>query len=180
MKLLATLAVLAILVLPFGSTQAGDMLNGGAFGMLSLSGNVTINPTFGYYPAVRAEFGLGKFILAGSLGGVFVGETPEQVVGLDGAFQFFNMNLGKTGSMFLYLMGGVTSEQGEYVLIMDGSQYKIGPKVFFDFDARAETPNSVCMYIAMPFMTAKVAEGEDFALESVTYLAVEGGLTFKI
>jgi hypothetical protein len=173
------IALMVALALPY-SAQAGSMKDGGVFGLLSLAGNVTINPSFGYYPAIRAEFGAGKFLVAGSVGGVFAGETPEQVVAVDGAYQFFDTKFGKEGGLFLYLMGGVTSEQGTYSLIVDGSQYKIGPKVFFDFDAYNVEPNSVCLYLAMPFMTAKVAQGEDFALENVTYLAVEGGLTFKI
>lgn len=172
-------AILVALALPYGA-QAGWMADGGMFGQLSLAGNVTINPTFGYYPAVRAEFGIGKFLIAGSVGGVFAGETPEQVVGLDGAYQFFSTDVGGEGSIYLYLMGGVTSEQGTYKLIVDGTQYKIGPKVFWDFDARSPSPNSVCMYVCIPFMTAEVAQADGFSFQNVTYLAVEGGLAFKI
>lgn len=174
------LAILVALLAPYSLAHAGSMLEGGTFGMVSFAGNVTINPSFGYYPAVRAEFGVGKFLIAGSVGGVFAGDAPDQVVGVDGAFQLFNMGMGKEGAMFLYIMGGIQSEQGTYSLIVDGTQYKIGPKVYFDFDAKSATPNTVSLYIAVPFMTAEVATEPSTTLESIKYLAVEGGLSFKL
>lgn len=183
MKKIALIVALA-LMLPFGLAQAGSMEEGGSFGMISLGGNVTINPSFGYYPAVRAEFGFGRFIFAGSVGGVFAGEVPDQVVGVDGAFQLIKLGLPfdkqKDGMMYLYLMGGVTSEQGSYALVVDGSQYKIGPKLYFDFDAKSLTSNKVSMYIAVPFMTAQVPDEPTTGLQAITYLAVEGGISFGI
>jgi len=183
-KILTILAVLVALALPYGVAQAGSMLDGGAFGMVSFAGNVTINPSFGYYPAVKAEFGVGKFVFEGSVGGVFAGEVPEQVVGVGGAFQLLQFGMPfdakKDGMLYLYLMGGVSSAQGTYSLIVDGSQYKIGPKLWFDFDALSPTSNKVSLYLAVPFMTAKVPEGATFDLQSVTYLAVEGGVSIGI
>lgn len=180
-KILAGLFMILALA---GAAQAGSMQEGGMFGMVSFSGNVTINPKFGYYPGVRAEFGIDRFLVAGTVGGVFAGEAPDQVVGVDGAFQLLKLALPfdkqKDGMLYLYLMGGVTSQQGRYALFIDGSQYKIGPKVFFDFDALSPTKNTVSVYLALPFMTAKVVEGSPFTLESITYLAVEGGVTIGL
>ena len=183
-KVVTILAVLAALALPYGPAQAGSMVDGGMFGMISFAGNVTINPSFGYYPAVRGEFGIGKFLVAGSVGGVFAGEAPDQVVGVDGAYQLLQIGMPfdkqKDGLIFLYLMGGVTSQQGTYQITVDGTQYKIGPKAFFNFDALSPTPNKVSVYLALPFMTAKVANEENFNLQSVTYLAVEGGVSIDL
>lgn len=183
-KVLACCALVVAVMLPYGVAQAGSMEEGGSFGMISLGGNVTINPSFGYYPAVRAEFGVGKFLFAGSVGGVFAGETPDQVVGVDGAFQLLKLGIPfdkqKDGMMYLYIMGGVTSEQGSYALVVDGSQYKIGPKLFFDFDAKSPTSNKVSMYVAVPFMTAQVPDLPASGLQAITYLAVEGGISIGI
>jgi len=182
-KLLTVLAVTAALALPL-KAQAGSMLDGGAFGMISFAGNVTINPSFGYYPAVKAEFGFGRFMIEGSVGGVFAGEAPDQVIGVGGAGQLLQFGLPwdkqKDGMCYLYLMGGISSAQGTYALIVDGTTYKIGPKVYFDFDAKAEHPNKVSLYLAMPFMTAKVPAGETLSLQNITYLAVEGGISIGI
>lgn len=182
MKRVALILAL-LLALPY-SAQAGSMVSGGTFGMISFAGNVTINPSFGYYPAVRAEFGVDHFLISGSVGGVFAGEVPEQVVGVEGAGKLidFKMPFDKSGNgmIFVYLMGGITSAQGTYSLIVDGTQYKIGPKLFFDFDALSPSPNKVSLYIAMPFMTAKVEDGADAGLTSVKYLAVEGGVSIGL
>lgn len=179
------LAVVAIALLMPYSAKAGSMLDGGAFGMISLAGNVTISPSFGYYPSVRGEFGVGRFLIAGSVGGVFAGETPDQVVAVDGAAKLidFSMPFDKSGEgmCFLYLMGGVSSAQGTYSLIVDGSQYRIGPKLFLDFDAKSANPNKVSLYFAMPFMTAKVVNSpDDITLENVKYLAFEGGISIGL
>lgn len=177
-------AVLLALALPY-SAKAGTMEDGGMFGMISFAGNVTINPSFGYYPAVRADFGVGRFMIAGSVGGVFAGETPDQIVAVDGAAQLIKFGMPwdskHLGRIYVYIMGGISSAQGTYALIVDGTQYKVGPKIYFDFDALAPTPNKVSLYVAVPFMTAKV-EGEEpnMALTSVKYLAVEGGVSFQL
>jgi hypothetical protein len=115
---------------------------------------------------------------------VFAGEAPDQVVGVDGAYQLLQVGMPfdkkKQGMIFLYLMGGVSSAQGTYSITVDGTQYRIGPKAFFNFDALSDHPNKVSVYLAVPFMTSKVANETDLNLQSVKYLAVEGGVSIDL
>lgn len=173
------MALVVALLLPYGAANAGSMLEGGIWGQISFAGNVTINPSFGYYPAVRGEVGVDRFLFAVSLGGVFAGEVPEQVVGVDGAFKLRGFPVG-TGNIFVYVMGGVSSQQGSYAILVDASQYKVGPKIYWAFDSQSKTWNGTSLWFSVPFMTSQVEDGTTFDLQNVKYIAVEGGVTFEI
>jgi hypothetical protein len=178
-KLLTLLAALALVVCRLAPAHAGSMVDGGMWGQISFAGNVTVNPTFGYYPSVRGEIGIDRFLFAASLGGVFAGETPDQVVGLDGAFKLKTFGAGD-GHLHIWVMGGVSSQQGTYSITVDGTQFKVGPKVFWSFDSNTTHKSGTSIWFGLPFMTSKVITAESLTLENVKYLAFEGGVAFEI
>ncbi|MFN3075936.1 MAG: hypothetical protein ABT940_03455 [Alphaproteobacteria bacterium] len=170
---------LALFVRP---AKAAGMESGGSWSQISLGANVSIKPTFTYYPVFRGEFGIDRFLFAGTVGGVFASEQPEQVVGVEGAFQVFKCAMPfdkeKDGRIYLYLMGGISSEQGTYRISFDAGQWRVGPKAFFDLDALSPKTNTVSLMLAVPFMGAEVENGS--GTYNVTYLAVEGAIVFRV
>jgi len=180
-KLIAVVLMLALFAVP---AQAGNMAEGGTWGMVELGAAVTINPSFGYYPVLKGVVGVDRFLITGSLGGVIAGEQPEQVVGVEGAFQLikFAMPFDREGDgqIALYLMGGVSSAQGSYNISFDEGQYRVGPKFFFNWDALSPTANKVQLTLAVPFMGAKVLDESGIETYNVTYFAVEGAIVFDI
>ena len=180
-KILAVVLMLALFAVP---VQAGSMTEGGTWGQVELGAAVTINPTFGYYPVLKGVIGMDRFLITGSLGGVIAGEQPEQVVGVEGAFQLIKLKMPfdreDDGQITIYLMGGISSAQGSYVISFDEGQYKVGPKLFFNWDALSPTANKVQLTLAFPFMGAKVLDETGVETYNVTYFAVEGAIVFDI
>lgn len=181
MKKLVTIVAALALALTTTESKAGSMVDGGTFGQLSLGANVSIKPNFTYYPTLKTRIGVDRFLFAGSIGGVFAGEQPEQVVGVEGSFQVaaFNMPFqdeGDNGLIFIYILGGVSSEQGQYSISLDQGQWKVGPQIFLDW----KPENNVYVEFQLPFMTAKSVNEVGVEEYTVTYFAVEAAVVFEI
>lgn len=180
--------IMAALVLTPLVAQAGDMLNGGTWLQLAGGASVSINPSFGYYPIVRAELGLDRFLIAGGVGSVLGGssvDSGQEIASVEGAFQLAQLKMpwdkSGNGRIFLYFNGGVSSEQGSYALLTDGSQWRLGPKTFWDWDAaKPGGPNIFSWMLGVYFMGTEIEDVPGATKYSVNYLAVETAIVARI
>jgi len=157
MKKIAFALLLAIL-LPY-SVKA-DMVTGGTFLQFTTGLNSYIAPSFAMRPTIGvrmwSQISSIKFAVEGTAfsNQLTIDDSTKTGWSAAGYVKVRTFTLGKEGALHLLAKGGISTQQGSWSMILDESQYDVGPVLDYQHSARAAKPSGWGAELGVYWMAA--------------------------